>query len=109
MMWMCFASSTPSAASVCMSASVVITQYAGQAAADAFKKRLTALGMPVYMHYPIAGYPGNVPLIVSDEGYGTQRVHRDHPPARCHHRARPRLAARWRPASASSTMSTSAA
>ena len=49
--------------------SVVITQYAGQAAADAFKKRLTALGMPVYMHYPIAGYPGNVPLIVSDEGY----------------------------------------
>ena len=50
--------------------SVVITQYAGQAAADAFKKRLTALGMPVYMHYPIAGYPGNVPLIVSDEGYG---------------------------------------
>ena len=71
--------------------SVVITQYAGQAAADAFKKRLTALGMPVYMHYPIAGYPGNVPLIVSDEGYGTQRVHRDHPPARCHHRARPRL------------------
>lgn len=50
--------------------SVVITQYTGQAAADAFKKRLTALGMPVYLHYPIAGYPGNVPLIVSDEGYG---------------------------------------
>ncbi len=50
--------------------SVVITQYAGQAAADAFKKRLTALGVRVYTHYPIAGYPSNVPLIVSDEGYG---------------------------------------
>ncbi|WP_122789435.1 DUF1846 domain-containing protein [Intestinibacillus sp. Marseille-P6563] len=50
--------------------SVAITQYSGQAAADAFKKRLTALGVPVYTHYPIAGYPSNVPLIVSDEGYG---------------------------------------
>ena len=50
--------------------SVVITQYAGQAAADAFKKRLIALGVRVYTHYPIAGYPSNVPLIVSDEGYG---------------------------------------
>ncbi len=50
--------------------SVAITQYAGQAAADAFKKRLTALGVRVYTHYPIAGYPSNVPLIVSDEGYG---------------------------------------
>ena len=50
--------------------SVVITQYSGQPAADAFKKRLTALGVDVYMHYPIAGYPSNVSLIVSDEGYG---------------------------------------
>lgn len=50
--------------------SVVITQYAGQPAADAFKKRLTALGVKVYTHYPIAGYPSNVSLIVSDEGYG---------------------------------------
>lgn len=50
--------------------SVVITQYAGQLAADAFKKRLTALGVRVYTHYPIAGYPGDVSLIVSDEGYG---------------------------------------
>ncbi len=50
--------------------SVAITQYAGQAAADAFKKRLIALGVPVYTHYPIAGYPSNVSLIVSDEGYG---------------------------------------
>ena len=50
--------------------SVVITQYAGQAAADAFKRRLQALGVQVYTHYPIAGYPGNVSLIVSDDGYG---------------------------------------
>lgn len=50
--------------------SVAITQYAGQPAADAFKKRLIALGVDVYMHYPIQGYPSNVPLIVSDEGYG---------------------------------------
>lgn len=50
--------------------SVVISQYSGQAAADVFKKRLMSLGIKVYVHYPIAGYPGNVPLIVSDDGYG---------------------------------------
>ena len=50
--------------------SVVITQDQGQAAADAFKKRLETLGVPVFLHYPIAGYPANIPLIVSDEGYG---------------------------------------
>ena len=69
--------------------SVVITQYAGQAAADAFKKRLIALGVRVYTHYPIAGYPSNVPLIVSDEGYGAQRIHRNFPPARRYHCAGP--------------------
>ena len=50
--------------------SVVITQYSGQHSADAFKKRLQKLGIPVYIHYTIPGYPHNVPLIVSDEGYG---------------------------------------
>lgn len=50
--------------------SVVISQYAGQAAADAFKKRLENLHIKVYLHYPIEGYPSNIPLIVSDEGYG---------------------------------------
>ena len=50
--------------------SVVIAQYAGQPAADAFKHRLEALGVKTYLHYPIAGYPGNIPLIVSDDGYG---------------------------------------
>ena len=50
--------------------SVVITQYRGQSAAEAFEKRLKSLGVRVYRHYPIADYPNNIPLIVSDEGYG---------------------------------------
>ena len=50
--------------------SVVVTQYNGQSAADAFLKRLNALGVRTYRHYPIAGYPHNVDLIVSDQGYG---------------------------------------
>lgn len=49
---------------------VVITKYAGQAAADKYRTRLKNLNIPSYLHYPIEGYPGNVPLIVSDEGYG---------------------------------------
>mgnify|MGYP002668301798 CR=1 FL=1 len=43
--------------------SVVITQYSGQHSADAFKKRLQKLGIPVYIHYTIPGYPHNVPLL----------------------------------------------
>ncbi len=50
--------------------SVVVTRYMGQSAADAFQKRLEALGITVYRHYPIPGYPQNVHAIVSDEGYG---------------------------------------
>ncbi len=50
--------------------SVVIAQYNGQSSADNFKKRLKNLGIKVYIHYPIKGYPANVPHIVSDEGYG---------------------------------------
>ena len=50
--------------------SVTITRYAAQAAADAFKRRLEEQGVPVYLHYPIEGYPHNIPLIVSDEGFG---------------------------------------
>lgn len=49
---------------------VVITRYGGQLAADVFAERLRQLGIRVYLHYPIAGYPANVPLIVSDEGFG---------------------------------------
>ena len=50
--------------------SVVITKYAGQAAADKFRQRLTNLNITSYLHYPIEGYPGNIGHIVSDEGYG---------------------------------------
>ena len=49
--------------------SVVVTKYTGQTAAETFKKRLESLDVPVYLHYPIAGYPSNVSLIVSDDGY----------------------------------------
>ena len=50
--------------------SVVITQYAGQPAADAFRRRMEHLGVQTCLHYPIAGYPHNTGLIVSDGGYG---------------------------------------
>ena len=50
--------------------SVVITQYNHQSAAKAFQRRLEDLGIRVYRHYIIEGYPHNIPLIVSDEGFG---------------------------------------
>ena len=50
--------------------SVVIAQYSGQATADTFHKRLESLGVKVFLHYPIEGYPSNIPHIVSDEGFG---------------------------------------
>ena len=50
--------------------SVVLTQYTGQKAAQAFLQRLETLGVPHYRHYPIAGYPSDVDFIVSEEGLG---------------------------------------
>ena len=50
--------------------SVVMTRYAGQYSADIFKKKLENLGVKVYLHYPIVGYPNNIPFIVSEDGYG---------------------------------------
>lgn len=50
--------------------SVTITQYSGQESARLFKNRLENLGIRVYIHYNINGYPSNIPLIISDEGYG---------------------------------------
>ena len=49
---------------------VVITRYRGEKAADRFAEKLSDLGIPVYRHYPIDGYPANVPLIVSEDGFG---------------------------------------
>lgn len=50
--------------------SVVITQYVPSALTEQFEKRLTTLGVKVYHHYTIKDYPSNIPLIVSDEGFG---------------------------------------
>ena len=49
---------------------VVITQYTSQPSVDLFIKRLENLGIRVYRHYPIEGYPSNLRKIVSDDGYG---------------------------------------
>ena len=49
---------------------VVITHYNGQASADAYRKRLERKGIRVYYHYTIEGYPNNVALIDSEEGFG---------------------------------------
>ena len=50
--------------------SVVITHYNGQSSADAYRARLERMGIKVYYHYTIDGYPNNVELIDSDEGFG---------------------------------------
>ncbi len=50
--------------------SVVITQYAGQSAADKFRQKLATLGIRSYLHYIIDGYPENVSHILSDQGFG---------------------------------------
>ena len=53
-----------------MVGSVVITHYNGQHAADQFRHRLERMGIRSYIHYLIDGYPHNVELIASDEGFG---------------------------------------
>ncbi len=50
--------------------SVCLTRFAGQPSAIAYQKKLESLGMKVYRHYSIPGYPSNIPMIVSDEGFG---------------------------------------
>ncbi len=50
--------------------SVVLTQFAEQPSAIAYEKKLKALGLKVFRHYIIPGYPSNIPFIVSDEGFG---------------------------------------
>ena len=50
--------------------SVVLTRYANQPAAEAFQCRLERLGVKVYRHRLIEGYPSNIPHIVSEEGFG---------------------------------------
>ncbi len=50
--------------------SVVITRFAGQSAAVQFKERLEKKNIRVYKHYAIDGYPSNIPLIISENGFG---------------------------------------
>ena len=50
--------------------SVVITKYSNQESASLFKARLEKMDIRVYCHYLIAGYPTNIPVIVSENGYG---------------------------------------
>ena len=50
--------------------SVVLTRYNEQDAAKAFQARLEGMGVKVYHHYAIEGYPSNIAHIVSDDGYG---------------------------------------
>ena len=49
---------------------VVITHYNGQSSAATYRRRLENLGIRAYYHYTIEGYPNNVQLIDSEEGFG---------------------------------------
>lgn len=50
--------------------SVVITHYNGQSSADSFREKLERIGITAYYHYTIEGYPNNVALIDSEQGFG---------------------------------------
>ncbi len=50
--------------------SVVMTRYKDNPVAEAFKKKLEELGIKVYKHYGIDSYPYNIPLIMSEDGFG---------------------------------------
>ena len=50
---------------------VVVTRYNGERSANNFADMLTRRGIKVYFHRPIMGYPDNVDMVVSDEGYGS--------------------------------------
>ncbi|MDO9537580.1 MAG: DUF1846 domain-containing protein [Thermoplasmata archaeon] len=49
---------------------VVITRFQDQPAVNLFKNKLERRDIQVYTHRHTKGYPSNVDLIVSDEGYG---------------------------------------
>lgn len=49
---------------------VVITRFSGQPAAQTFAEKLKRRGIQTYLHHPIAGYPGDLDRVISEEGYG---------------------------------------
>lgn len=77
-----------------MVGSVVITHYNGQPAAMQFKQRLERDGIKTYCHYLIEGYPHNVKLIASDEGFGKTISWKQNAPSSSSQR-RALEAARW--------------
>ena len=91
-----------------MVGSVVITHYTNQRAADTFRQRLERMGIKTYIHYLIEGYPHNVALIASDEGFGKNDFVETERPLVVVTAQAP-AAARWPCASANSTARTSAA
>lgn len=50
--------------------SIVITRYGGQPAVDVFINKMKKRGVKTYIHHPIKGYPADIEVIASDEGYG---------------------------------------
>ena len=60
--------------------SVVMTRYKSSPVADAFMQKLEKLGIKVYKHYAIEGYPSNIPHILSDKGFGVNEyIVTEHP------------------------------
>ncbi len=60
--------------------SICLTRFSEQPSAIAYQKKLESLGLKVYRHYPIAGYPSDIQKIVSDDGYGkTQYIETTRP------------------------------
>ncbi len=50
--------------------SVVLTRFSGQPSAIKFRQKLEALGVRVFCHYTIEGYPEDIQKVISTEGYG---------------------------------------
>lgn len=85
--------------------SVVLTRFAGQDKAVAYQKRLESLGIKVYRHYPIAGYPSNVPLSSPMKAMARTSTSRRRSPSSSSRPPAP-AAERWLSVSLSSTRST---
>ncbi len=88
---------------------VVITRFDDQPAARVFKNKLERQGIRVYTHRFTKGYPTDVDIIVSDEGYGANDYIETEQPAGRRHRPGARAAASWPPACPSSTTTTAGA
>ncbi len=53
---------------------VVITRFEGQPAALQFRNKLETRGVKVVCHRVVPGYPTNLDVVVSDEGYGANEI-----------------------------------